>query len=57
MPINLNTTDIAGTNFGDENNFSLSAAQMELDNYRQASINILNPASEILYKACEPVKK
>lgn len=57
MPINLNTTDATGTNFGDENNFSLYGDPMEFNNFRKAEINIQSPASEILYKGCKPKKR
>ncbi|MEE3699578.1 adhesin [Mannheimia haemolytica] len=56
MPINLYTTDATGTNFGDENNFSLYGDPMEFTNHRKASVNIQSPASEILYKGCTPQK-
>lgn len=57
MPINLNTTDATGTNFGDENNFSLYADPMTWKTHRKAGMSIQSPASEILYKLCEPRKK
>ncbi|MDY2948113.1 DUF7606 domain-containing protein [Mannheimia varigena] len=56
MPINLNTTDATGTNFGDENNFSLYGDPMEFDNHRKVEMSIQSPSSEILYKFCKPRK-
>lgn len=52
MPINLNSTGSDGTNFGDENNFSLSSDVMDSTNYRNADIMIMSPSSEIVYKGC-----
>lgn len=57
MPINYHTSDITSTNFGDENNFSLSADPMTWKNFRKAGMSIQSPSSEILYKLCEPRKK
>lgn len=57
MPINLNTSDASGTNFGDENNFSLYADPMEWKNHRKVGMSIQSPASEILYKMCKPRKR
>lgn len=57
MPINYHTSDATSTNFGDENNFSLSADPMNWKNFRKAGISIQSPSNEILYKLCEPRKK
>lgn len=56
MPINHHLTDIASTQFGDENNFSLMADAMNYKNAHKASMSIQSPSSEILYKLCSPKK-
>lgn len=56
MPINLNRSDTVDTVFGDENNFSLSTSAINKNNYRKASIMVMSPSSEILFKGCKPSK-
>lgn len=53
MPINLNYSDMVGTTFGDENNFSLSTEGITNKKYRKA-IQVQSPSSEIIYKSCSP---
>lgn len=55
MPINTHQSDIASTNFGDENNFSLSGEKMTHATVRKPIIQIQSPSSEILYKLCKAV--
>lgn len=57
MPINLYNTDATGTEFGDENNFSLYGDAMAFSNHRRADINIHSPAGEVLFKGCKPQKQ
>lgn len=52
LPINLYRSDIAATEFGDQNNFNLSGQAFDLKTYRKSSIQIQSPANEILYKLC-----
>lgn len=51
MPINLYRSDMTGTTFGDENNFSLSTGSITSKKYR-SDILVQSPSSEILYKNC-----
>lgn len=51
MPINLYLSDMVGTTFGDDNNFSLSTAGITSRKYK-ADIQVQSPASEIIYKSC-----
>lgn len=53
MPINLNRSDNTASVFGDENNFSLMANAITLNNVAKSSMNIQSPASEILFKGCQ----
>lgn len=53
MPINLNLSDMVGTTFGDDNNFSLHTAGITSRKYR-ANIQVQSPSSEIIYKSCSP---
>lgn len=52
MPINLAHSDMTGTTFGDDNNYSLSTEALTLNNYQKSTAMVFNPASEILYKNC-----
>lgn len=53
MPINLNRSDSTYSVFGDENNFSLMANAITLNNVAKSSMNIQSPSSEILFKGCD----
>lgn len=53
MPVNLNRSDNVSSNFGDENNFSLSAGVITYKNVNKSNIMIQSPASEILFKNCK----
>ena len=53
MPVNLNRSDNVSSNFGDENNFSLSAGVITYKNVGKSNIMIQSPASEILFKNCK----
>lgn len=55
MPLNVKHSDQVSTVFGDENNFRLSTAQMTAENY-QLPMLITDPAQEIIFKNCDPVK-
>lgn len=56
MPINLALSDNTGTTFGDENNYSLAAGYMTLNNYNKISIVGINaPDGEFSHKGCKPV--
>lgn len=57
MPINLNFTDVAGTHFGDDNNFSLAGDAFDYKTVRKSYINIQDPASNILFKGCQVKKR
>lgn len=53
MPINLARSDQFSTMFGSENNFMLSAENIQFSNYhRQAIGTIQSPANDMLYKSC-----
>lgn len=55
MPINLGRSDTVDTVFGDENNFSLSASAITLNNYhRTPLVGIMSPGSEFTHKSCTP---
>lgn len=53
MPINLNHSDISGTQFGDDNNYMLASntGPISKKSYR-SDIQIQDPASNIVYKSC-----
>lgn len=53
MPINLNASDASSTDFGDENNFSLSTDAITYKTVKKGYVNIQSPASEILFKGCK----
>lgn len=57
MPVNLHTSDATASDFGDENNFSLSADAFNYKTVHKAYVNIQDPASEILFKGCKARKK
>lgn len=61
MSINPYRADDVGTVFGDEDNFSLNggvdANALTYKNIRKSSINFLSPASEIIHKGCNAVKR
>lgn len=54
MPVNLARSDLAGTMFGDENNYSLLSSSLTLGNYHTSKLAMVeNPASNTLYKSCK----
>lgn len=55
MPINLAQSNNVNTNFGDQNNFSLMSlgSDLTLANVQRSSVNIQDPASNILFKLCD----
>lgn len=54
MPVNLAHSDLAGTRFGDDDNYSLASSALTLGNYHKSTLStIQNPASDILYKSCQ----
>lgn len=53
MPINSGRTDEVSTVFGDENNFSLMAGPLTLDNYHKSGMNVQSPGSNITHKGCD----
>lgn len=56
LPINLDHSDIAGTRFGGERNFTISTEYMDTTNYNQIIVGpIMNPRNQILYKNCKPL--
>ncbi|WP_066799873.1 ACP-like domain-containing protein [Moraxella oblonga] len=57
MPINLYNSDEMSTEFGDENNFSLSTEAFDYKTVNKTTVNISAPDSEFLYKTCNVVKK
>ncbi|MFB6349756.1 adhesin [Moraxella sp. ZJ142] len=56
MPVNLKHSDVVSSAFGDEDNFSLMANVLTPRNVRKSSINIQDPASQIIFKGCEATK-
>lgn len=52
MPINLYLSDLTGTHFGDDNNFSLSTIGGITSKKYRAGIQVQSPASEMIYKSC-----
>ena len=55
MKYDLNRSDNVDTYFTDNKGFYISTSNMDSGNYRQNSIMIFSPSSEILYKDCDPV--
>ncbi|MFW2178290.1 MULTISPECIES: DUF7606 domain-containing protein [unclassified Moraxella] len=52
MPINLYRSDSAGMVFGDDNNFSIVANDINSRNVKRSTIMVSDPASEIIYNNC-----
>lgn len=57
MKYDLNRSDNVDTFFKDKNGYNLTASELNSGNYRDASIMIMSPNSEILYKDCSPAAK
>lgn len=57
MPVNLHRSDNVSTIFGDENNFSVLGGVITYKNVGRSSVNVQSPASEILFKSCQAIKR
>ncbi|MDO4251546.1 MAG: adhesin [Moraxella sp.] len=57
MPVNLYRSDNVSTIFGDENNFSVLGGVITYKNVGSSSVNVQSPASEILFKSCQAIKR
>lgn len=55
LPINLAHSDIAGTNFGDDNSWNIGTSALTLGNYHKADLLVQDPNSTIAYKNCRVV--
>lgn len=56
MPVNLHRSDQTASEFGDENNFSLSTDAITFKTVKKGYVNIQSPSSEILFKGCKARK-